>query len=297
MFLDEYICWKMTRFAHGRRLSRPASQRSESREAYFDWQYETTADQFRRYMNHLDLTGKTLLDLGCGMGGRSNYLAARGPERVIAVDIDAGAVETAKEYTARKFPDVADRIDYRVSPDGRIPVDDASVDVIILFDVFEHLEDPNVVLDECARVLRPGGRLWFGTIGWYNYRASHLDHFIPIPWCQVMFSDQTLIRTIVRITESPDYEPTVWDRENNVSGRWKSARDLSERPGEYLNKITLRRARGILDQRDDFDVERFTVHGFTGSRLPAMRALNLLTRIRGLDELFHSYLSVTLLRR
>ena len=295
--IAERICYTMARvFRKFTAAKSNHSERSKDRLSYFMWQYRTSFDHYERYMNSLDMDGKRVLDLGCGTGGRTCFFAAKHPSSVVGIDINKSEVEIAEECMKSKFPELADRVRYMWSSDGRIPLPDGSVDTIVMVDMVEHLKDAGEVLADCARVLAPGGRLWFGTIGWYHYNAAHISGYIPIPWCQVFFSDRTLINTIVRITSAPDYKPNVWDREDGVMYRWRGLEDLSQRPGEYLNKITIRQMKQLIHGSEEFEVEELRIHGYSGSRLKFMKAFNLLVKLPSLNELFHSYVSATLRR-
>jgi 2-polyprenyl-3-methyl-5-hydroxy-6-metoxy-1,4-benzoquinol methylase len=54
----------------------------ESLEGYFRWQFDTSAALFRNYPG-FDVSGKSVLEIGCGTGGRSAYLAHQGAARVV----------------------------------------------------------------------------------------------------------------------------------------------------------------------------------------------------------------------
>ena len=64
-----------------------------------------------------------------------------------------------------------------VRPDGTLPSDDASFDAVLSTQVLEHVADPNVHLDECLRVLRPGGRLLLSTHGMMVYHPDPVDYW------------------------------------------------------------------------------------------------------------------------
>jgi SAM-dependent methyltransferase len=57
------------------------------------------------------------------------------------------------------------RADVEIRPDGTLPVDDATVDLVLSTQVLEHVDDPTLYLSECTRVLRPGGSLVLTTHG------------------------------------------------------------------------------------------------------------------------------------
>ena len=103
--------------------------------------------------------GMTVLDLGCGGGFMSEALLKRGAT-VIGIDPIAAAVEAAMAHAAEEGLG----IDYRVGGGEAIPLADRSVDCVVCVDVLEHVADLDRVLDEVARVLKPGGLFLFDTI-------------------------------------------------------------------------------------------------------------------------------------
>lgn len=87
--------------------------------------------------------GRSVLDLGCGLGGYSRALAEQGFETK-ALDVAADYVERARSIGVD-----AERYDGE-----RIPLGDRSVDTVILLEVIEHLDDPARLLREARRVAR-----------------------------------------------------------------------------------------------------------------------------------------------
>lgn len=99
--------------------------------------------------------GETVLDLACGEGffsRRFNRLGAK----VVASDISKELIEIAK-----KDKD-AQGVQFEVAPADKIPfVADASVDKIVIVLALQNIENVPGVFAECARVLKPGGKLFF----------------------------------------------------------------------------------------------------------------------------------------
>lgn len=64
-----------------------------------------------------------------------------------------------------------------LNPDGTVPADEHTFDAVLSTQVLEHVEDPGLYLDECFRVLRPGGRLLLSTHGIFVYHPDPVDYW------------------------------------------------------------------------------------------------------------------------
>ncbi|MFF0498624.1 class I SAM-dependent methyltransferase [Nocardia aobensis] len=98
--------------------------------------------------------GATVLEAGSGEGYGANMIADVAT-RVIGLDYDTSAVE----HVRAAYP----RVEMMQGNLAELPLDDASVDVVVNFQVIEHLWDQGQFLRECLRVLRPGGQLLIST--------------------------------------------------------------------------------------------------------------------------------------
>jgi SAM-dependent methyltransferase len=67
--------------------------------------------------------------------------------------------------------------DLEIAPDGTIPVPPGTVDLVLSTQVLEHVEEPRAYLAECARVLRPGGKLLLSTHGIMYYHPDPADYW------------------------------------------------------------------------------------------------------------------------
>jgi SAM-dependent methyltransferase len=95
----------------------------------------------------------TALDLGCGVGDVANLLATRAG-LVIAGDVSFENVRR----TRRNLRDRGNVATFHGAAE-RLPFADATLDVVVVADVIEHIPDLSGCLAEVGRVLRPGGRL------------------------------------------------------------------------------------------------------------------------------------------
>ncbi len=133
------------------------------------------------------LTGLRLLDLGAGMGGFAVAAALR------------GADVTVCEYN----PAYCEIIALRAARHNRtlpifnaageaLPFPDAGFDTVVSWDVIEHVRSPERMLEEIARVLRPGGHVLLTAI---NRRAWVDPHYhikgvnwLPRPWAEAIIA-------------------------------------------------------------------------------------------------------------
>jgi SAM-dependent methyltransferase len=94
------------------------------------------------------------LDIGCGPGGNFDMLDALKPSHVAGIDLSPIALALARTFAPSAELLLAD-------VNERLPFDDASFDVVTIFNVLYHqwVLSEAAVLAEAARVLRPGGLL------------------------------------------------------------------------------------------------------------------------------------------
>ena len=107
--------------------------------------------------------GETVLDLGCG-AGTDLLIAAQmiGPAgRAIGVDMTPGMLERARE-SARAMG--LETVELHEALIERLPLEDASVDLVISNGVVDLVPDKAAVFAEIDRVLRPGGRLQLADV-------------------------------------------------------------------------------------------------------------------------------------
>ncbi|HSK98162.1 MAG TPA: class I SAM-dependent methyltransferase, partial [Euzebyales bacterium] len=97
-----------------------------------------------------------VLDVGCSQGIAS-LLVARAGHQVVGVDVELDRVAYALADRAREEPDVAARVSFLGASAAALPFADDSFDTVLLGEILEHLDKPEAVLDEVARVLAPGG--------------------------------------------------------------------------------------------------------------------------------------------
>lgn len=117
---------------------------------------------------------KSLLDMGCGIGGLTQYVASRlGIEEPIGVDIDRERLERA---AGRGVKVIEANLNHEP-----LPVADASIGLVVSFGVFEHLVFYDNTVSEAARVLEDGG--WFllsmPNLASYINRAALLLGYQP----------------------------------------------------------------------------------------------------------------------
>jgi arsenite methyltransferase len=128
---------------------------------------EATVESFAGVANHWTLggiePGSVVVDLGCG-AGTDLFIAAQmtGPTgRVIGVDMTVTMLERARQSATEMG---LRNVELHESLIEALPLDDASVDVVISNGVIDLVPDKDAVFDEIDRVLRPGGRLQLADV-------------------------------------------------------------------------------------------------------------------------------------
>lgn len=111
--------------------------------------------------SHAPLAGMQVVDIGCGGGILSDAMARRGAG-VLGIDLATKALRVAQLHALEaQTPGVRYR---EVSAEALADEAPASFDVVTCMEMLEHVPDPSSVVDACARLVKPGGWVFFSTI-------------------------------------------------------------------------------------------------------------------------------------
>jgi 2-polyprenyl-6-hydroxyphenyl methylase / 3-demethylubiquinone-9 3-methyltransferase len=165
-------------------------------------------------IRHAFPTGEVrVLDIGCGGGFLSNYLAGAG-FTVTGLDAAAESLAIARRH------DATGRVCYVMGDAYRLPYADGAFQAACAMDFLEHVDEPGLVVAEAARILQPGGLFFFATfnrnfiswlfgikgVEWFVKntppRLHELSHFIKPAELRAMCEDSGL-----RVNELRGFAP------------------------------------------------------------------------------------------
>jgi SAM-dependent methyltransferase len=194
-----------------------------------DWYAEhqqtntTTAETMRCIGRLIDLASgpRTVAVIGCG----PNPYTVRD---LIAGGFDAVGVEPVDAYveTARGFLGAADRV--ALGSAEELPFDAGSQQVVILENVFEHVDSPSATLAEAYRVLAPGGVLYVYTTNRFRFSLLGRNHEFRVPfynWFPATLKEAYVFHHL-------HYDPRLANFSQRPAVHWWSYADLC-RVGRY----------------------------------------------------------------
>ena len=193
------------------------------------------AEHLTRYWWSAGLAkGRRVLDAGCGMAYGSVLLADAGAAEVTGVDLAEDVIHAAQA-------EVGDRVRLRAADVHSLPFDDGAFDLVVCFEVIEHVDEQDEVLDELRRVLAPGGVLAISSPNRdayvpgnphhrHEYTTAELDAALSARWPEV------------RLHQQHTYAAT------SITGSRPEVRTLSPKPlGEETYTLALASDRALAE--------------------------------------------------
>ncbi len=173
-----------------------------------------------------EISGKTVIDFGCGYGEDALDMAKRNAYKVIVLDIREEVLLKAREDA--KTSGVGEKCFFTTKAEEK-------VDVITSIDAFEHFENPAEILRIMRGLLKDDGKIIavFGPT-WLHPLGGHL--FSVFPWSHLIFTEKAQIR---------------WRSDFKSDGATK----FSEVAGG-LNQMTIKRFEKMIAE-SDFEFEKF----------------------------------------
>lgn len=153
------------------------------------------------------ISGKTVLDLGSGIGGYSEAMARRGAT-VLSVDLMA----TTVELTDGCLPISANA--------QRLPIQGMAIDFVFCASLIEHVPQPAQLLAEVQRVLKPGGYCYLSFPPYYSPLGGHEFapfHYLGEKWAMRLVGDRrwrshpAWARQLYKVADAPTSFASTYD--------------------------------------------------------------------------------------
>ncbi len=262
------------------RVFRPPNvEGRESGEAYSRWEHCWGLETAKIYLEPAgDIDGKRVLDVGCGLGGKTVAYQECGASAVVGADILEANAEASQAFASQRAAEVdssgGGEGDYAfITGDAAsLPFVDEVFDTVVANDAMEHSSRPELALAEMRRVTKRGGAIWLFFTPHFSPLGSHLYDYIYTPWCHLLFTRTQIERAIRRIVAERQEGAGGGDVEGQVLEIMRSYE-------EDLNHMSVRRFLGIAHRQPTLKVTRLEL------RPAKFRALAPLTRVPLVREL------------
>jgi ubiquinone/menaquinone biosynthesis C-methylase UbiE len=122
----------------------------------------------------IDLEGRDVLDIGCGLGGPASILARECGARVVGIDLEPPLIARARSRA--ESSGISDGTDFRVVTAGPLDFEDGSFDLVMSSGGITQTRDKPAVFSQCLRVLRPGG--WLSIYDWMKCEGDYSEDML-----------------------------------------------------------------------------------------------------------------------
>jgi len=212
-----------------------------AKEAGQDMYAACEASSFLEYIGkYLDYKGKSVIDVGCGMGDLCIMLAKTGAQRVVGVDLSWDRIASARRKAVAE--NVQDRVTFECMNFVKEYQALDTFDIAFSQAAFEHILSPLDCLKKIYACLSEGGVLGtiFGPL-WSSPYGAHMYGFTSVPWVHFLFPERVVLR--VRTERFRPDDPV--ERYEDVEG--------------HLNRITVQKFMQYATQAG-FEVQAFRLN-------------------------------------
>jgi ubiquinone/menaquinone biosynthesis C-methylase UbiE len=206
---------------------------------------------------NIDVYQKRVVEIGCGHGGICVFASMNGAKEVIGTDLSDEALNIANEF--KKLVELQTNrnlnLNYKKMTAESLEFEVDEIDLIIADNVLEHVEDLDLVLKECNRVLRKGGHVVvpnFPSI--LSKFGPHIKYGIKIPWIHIFFSEKTIINVMKEMAKTDKLMATFYPGLSDNSTTFKDIRAYKD-----LNYLTNKKFLTCA-KRNGFSIDNYYVN-------------------------------------
>ena len=244
--------------------------------------YSWMENYFLSNLNSELFKDKCLLDIGCFTGGRlSAWYENYELKKVYGIDINPIFKIAADEFTLEKKIDA----EFKTGIGEELPYNKDYFDFVVSTDTFEHVQNLEKSMDECFRVLKPGGMLLAVFPQFLQPFESHLNHVTKLPFLHWFFDSKKISEQYFEIL-----------KERGESAKWYCGEKFYLETWERLpslNGTSIRKFEKILKKNDWSNVKWIKKPILTDGRKSKKLLFKILSflfypliHIKYIDELF-----------
>ncbi len=166
-------------------------------EKYFEDILKEMSKFCKVFPDGLQVAGKKVLDMGCGLGSSCVTFASNGAKEAVGMDVNSGSIDFARRKLRESYPDLLERVRFVADLDE---LEKGTFDIVISKDTMEHVESPDEYLRAASALLRPGGRIYAGFAPlWNSPFGGHGRMRTRLPWGHILFPEHVIIDGLSKI--------------------------------------------------------------------------------------------------
>lgn len=251
-----------------------------SPETYNDFFAQRAASSFAQF-GELDFSNQEVLDIGSGLGANISFIAKAGARHITALDISEQQLSSTKKMIHNAVNDQQKTVSFVVADAANLPFENSSFNSMVAADTFEHIDNLSGAMKELARVLKPGGYLYAYFPPFYAPWGAHMVNWITVPWCQVFFSEKTILNTARRLERQ------------NVAFNSRLPTETKLNLGEdnsipFVNHLTIKRFLDIVESIPAWQIQmsKFLAPNWRSSKTTLKNLFSTINYVPWIREMF-----------
>jgi len=135
--------------------------------------------------------GKTILEVGSGLGQCAHQIATMGAKRVVGVEYSSEKVNWSKSYYVEGK---RSNLEFIQGSAESLDFPDNEFDFVFSNSVLEHIKNPKKALQEIFRTIKSSGELLLAVDYFHGPGGNHLYDYVYFPWATTLVGEDSLCR-------------------------------------------------------------------------------------------------------